>query len=394
MALETADSILVVTANKDLQRTLQDRLNMAGCLVSVLLADNAESAYAEIRKHSPSLVMADLQEPYGAAENIIRVVAAENLDVPIIALSDPDKIQQIELSLQLGAVDYIVKPLPESPLLKLAVMNAIEKSRLLSENLLYRQQLEAANLELEQTIKKLKDDQEAGRFVQQKLFPPSSGTYFDCKLGYQVVPSSYLSGDFVDYFRLDKHRFGFYLADVSGHGSSSAFITLLLKISTGEHLRNFKQQGKGIVSQPARMLGWFNQELIQLDLGKHLTMFYGIVDTHKNTLTYSIAAHFPLPILANGSKVNVIESTTLPVGVFADAAYEEITIPLSKQFSLVMFSDGIMEVLPQHSLAEKEQYLLNLVESGDNGFDELADKLKLSHIESAPDDIALMVVSR
>lgn len=373
---------------------MQDRFKVADCLVSVLLADDADSAYAEIRMHSPSLVMADLQEPHGAAENIIRAVAAENLDVPIIALSDPDKIQQIELSLQLGAVDYIVKPLPESPLLKLAVMNAIEKSRLLSENLLYRQQLEAANLELEQTIKKLKDDQEAGRFVQQKLFPPASGTYFDCKLGYQVVPSSYLSGDFVDYFRLDKHRFGFYLADVSGHGSSSAFITLLLKISTGEHLRNFKQQGKGIVSQPARMLGWFNQELIQLDLGKHLTMFYGIVDTHKNTLTYSIAAHFPLPILANGSKVNVIESTTLPVGVFADAAYEEISIPLSKQFSLVMFSDGIMEVLPQQSLAEKEQYLLNLVESGDNGFDELADKLKLSHIESAPDDIALMVVSR
>ena len=31
--------------------------------------------------------------------------------------------------------------------------------------------------------------------------------------------------EFVDYFRVDERRIGFYLADVSGHGASSAFVT-------------------------------------------------------------------------------------------------------------------------------------------------------------------------
>lgn len=394
MGLEAADSVLVVTASKDLKMSLLDKLQTAG--FAVFEAEAAESAYASIKHDKPSLVIVDLQEPQGLAEDVIREAAAQNLDLPIIVLSNanPNDIQKTERLLQLGAVDYMIKPVPESAQLKLAVMNAIEKGRLLAENLLYRQQLEAANIELSQTVKKLKDDQEAGRFVQQKLFPSSPGSYYGCELGYQVVPSSYLSGDFVDYFRLDEHRFGFYLADVSGHGSSSAFITLLLKVSTAEHLRNFKKHENDIVSRPAKILHWFNQELIQLDLGKHLTMFYGVVDSKENTLTYSIAAHFPLPILVNDGKVDVIESSTLPVGVFADAAYKEVTIPLSKQFSLIMFSDGIMEVLTQQSLAEKEQYLLDLVESGHDDFISLAKKLDLAHINSAPDDIALMVVAR
>ncbi|HEY9136222.1 MAG TPA: SpoIIE family protein phosphatase [Pseudomonadales bacterium] len=389
-----AYSVLMVTSSKDLNMSLLDKLQAAGFIV--FTADGAESAYASIKRYKPSLVIVDLQEPEGLAEDVIREVAAQDLDLPVIVLSDanPDDIQYIERLLQLGAVDYMIKPIPELTQLKLAVMNAIDKGRLLTENLLYRQQLESANIELSQTVKKLKDDQEAGRFVQQKLFPPSPCFYYGCELGYQVVPSSYLSGDFVDYFRLDEHRFAFYLADVSGHGSSSAFITLLLKVSTAEHLRNFKKHRSDIVSRPAKILHWFNQELIQLDLGKHLTMFYGVIDSKENTLTYSIAAHFPLPILVNDGKVNMIESSTLPVGVFADAVYEEVTIPLSKQFSLIMFSDGIMEMLKQQSLAEKEQYLLGLVESGHDDFASLAKKLDLANIRSAPDDISLMVVAR
>ena len=36
-----------------------------------------------------------------------------------------------------------------------------------------------------------------------------------------------LSGDFVDYFRITDRHFAFYMADVSGHGASSAFVTVL-----------------------------------------------------------------------------------------------------------------------------------------------------------------------
>ena len=392
MALQDTVSVLVVSACKDLQTSLLDKLKVAGFVVSV--ANDCETALQSIQLNKPGLTIVDLDEPLDFAEDIVREISSNNIDIPVIVLSDAIHINKIESSLQTGAMDYLIKPVSDPTLIKLTVMNAIEKSRLLSDNLRYRQQLETSNIELNQTIKKLKDDQEAGRFVQEKLFPRSPVNYYGCELEHQVVPSSYLSGDFVDYFRLDDHRFVFYLADVSGHGSASAFITLFLKVSMAEHLRNFKKRNNDIVSKPAEILSWFNQELIQLDLGKHLTMFYGVIDTHKNTLNYSIAAHFPLPVLVNEGKINVLESSTLPIGVFADADYENVSIPLSEQFSLIMFSDGIIEVLTQPTLSDKEEYLLELIENGSNQFSSLAKKLNLDGIESAPDDIALLVVNR
>lgn len=44
---------------------------------------------------------------------------------------------------------------------------------------------------------------------------------------YLLIPSLYLSGDFVDVVSIDADKTMFYLADVSGHGASSALVTVL-----------------------------------------------------------------------------------------------------------------------------------------------------------------------
>ena len=64
---------------------------------------------------------------------------------------------------------------------------------------------------------------------------------------------------------------------------------------------------------------------------------------------------------------------------------------LSGEFALVMFSDGIIEILPQASLAEKEQYLFELVGKTGADIKSLLEELKIDTIESAPDDIGLLV---
>ena len=73
--------------------------------------------------------------------------------------------------------------------------------------------------------------------VQMKMLPENDqvieGIYFE----HLIKPSLYLSGDFLDYFKLDNDRVLFYFADVSGHGASSAFVTVLLKISQTVYLQ-------------------------------------------------------------------------------------------------------------------------------------------------------------
>src|SRR5690606_23027264 len=179
-----------------------------------------------------------------------------------------------------------------------AVRRSLDRARLRNENQRIRERLEQANLELENHLRELRDDQAAGRQVQLNMLPPSPWHSGEFHFEHRILPSLYLSGDFVDYFRISETQLGFYLADVSGHGSSSAFVTVLLKFMTTRLLyEQRKLQGDGpITFQPSDVLGHINRSLISCNLGKHVTMLGGIIDEASNTLTYSIGGHLPLPV--------------------------------------------------------------------------------------------------
>ena len=98
---------------------------------------------------------------------------------------------------------------------------ALDRAHLLLENQRYRDKLESANRELAASLNLLQEDQNAGRQVQMNMLPISPWSIDDFDFAHQIIPSLYLSGDFVDYFRVDERRVAFYLADVSGHGASS-----------------------------------------------------------------------------------------------------------------------------------------------------------------------------
>lgn len=53
--------------------------------------------------------------------------------------------------------------------------------------------------------------------------PPEKCSVNGLSMRRYMKSSLYLSGDFIDHIRLDDDRVLFYLADVSGHGASSAF---------------------------------------------------------------------------------------------------------------------------------------------------------------------------
>ncbi|MBV1919236.1 MAG: serine/threonine-protein phosphatase, partial [Pseudomonadales bacterium] len=129
-------------------------------------------------------------------------------------------------------------------------------------------------------------------------------------------------------------------------------------------------------------------------LGKHLAIFCGMVDLEKNELTYCSAAHFPPPLLINDGEVQAIDGKGLPLGIFEGVTYTDTTVPLSDNFSLIMLSDGVLEVMPQGSVAEKEIFLMEMAQKGHHNIDQVMDLLSLHDVSEAPDDIALLIVSR
>ena len=81
------------------------------------------------------------------------------------------------------------------------------------------------------------------------------------------------------------------------------------------------------------------------------------------------------------------------MGLFEDAAYENQEVSIGDSFHLVLFSDGVLEVMEQGSVAEKEQHLMEIVSKGIHNIDQLLDHLDLRTTDAVPDDIALMTVS-
>ncbi|GAA4649238.1 SpoIIE family protein phosphatase [Kistimonas scapharcae] len=359
----------------------------------ILQADNGESGLAVFTECKPDLVLCDLRMPRMDGLALLRKVHEISPETPFIVVSGAGVMADVVEALRLGASDYIIKPIVDLEVLEYAIKRALDSADLAAQNRKYRESLEEAIQSLKESLDVLRADQKAGRQVQLKMLPPRPFVFQGYQLDYKIYPSLYLSGDFVDYFPVNDHCFGFYLADVSGHGASSAFVTVLLKNMFLTLLQEYRSKSRMGTVKPSYVLKYLNQGLLATGLGKHVTVFGGVVDTRAHTLTYAFGGHYPFPILASREKTVLIERNGLPVGLFEDASFDDVTIDLPRDFSLTVFSDGILEVLPQKTLKEKEDYLLSVISEGATTAEALMRRLNLDDIHETPDDIALLVLA-
>ena len=388
----TGSSILVIDDDDVVRGSIAAYLQGSG--FKTLEAGNGQQGLQIFRTNAPDLILCDLRMPVMDGLTMLTQVRQEASDIPFIVVSGAGVMTDVVEALHLGASDFLVKPIVDLEVLEYAINRALEKAQLLMENKRYRASLDEAINSLKSSLTLLQEDQKAGRQVQMNMLPKKPLEYQGFKVDHNIIPSLYLSGDFVDYFALNDHSFAFYLADVSGHGASSAFVTVLLKHMSINLLQDYHSNGGKVRVKPSHVLNHINRSLLKTGLGKHVTVFGGIVNTRDQTLTYSFGGQFPLPVIAQGDSVHFLEGKGLPVGLFEDAVYEDAIIDLPQQFSLTILSDGILEVLPQKSLQEKEDYLLSVIQEGPTTIEALTKKLGLNAIQEAPDDIAVLILAR
>ncbi|RUJ62202.1 response regulator [Pseudomonas aeruginosa] len=360
----------------------------------VLQALNGLQGLQIFESEQPDLVICDLRMPQIDGLELIRRIRQTASETPIIVLSGAGVMSDAVEALRLGAADYLIKPLEDLAVLEHSVRRALDRAYLRVENQRYRDKLEAANRELQASLNLLQEDQNAGRQVQMNMLPVTPWSIEGLEFSHRIIPSLYLSGDFVDYFRVDERRVAFYLADVSGHGASSAFVTVLLKFMTTRLLYESRRNGTLPEFKPSEVLAHINRGLINTKLGKHVTMLGGVIDLEKNCLTYSIGGHLPLPVLFVDEQASYLEGRGLPVGLFDDASYDDRVMELPPSFSLSLFSDGILDVLPGATLKEKEALLPEQVAAAGGTLDGLRQVFGLANLAEMPDDIALLVLSR
>jgi len=360
----------------------------------VIQAGDGRTGIELIRREHPDLVLCDLRMPEMDGLQVLAAVTREFADLPILVVSGMGGMSDAIQALKLGAWDYVTKPIEDMAVLEHAIGHALERARLRRENREHREHLEAVNEQLQQTVRQLQEDEAAARRIQFQLLPENNKLYRNYRFSRHLLTSQYLSGDFVDYFAIDGDHLGFYIADVSGHGVSSAFVTVMLKSYIGRY-RELRRQNrdKGILN-PAETLGRLNREIFSCHMDKYLTMFYGVIDWSSNQLRYSSGGQFPYPILFDGEDARYVGKKSLPIGLFDFANYQNESMQLPPSFTMAFISDGILETLPQTTLRDKQAFLLDLIGHTELTIENLIQALGLDEAGSLPDDITLLLIKR
>ncbi|HNW78698.1 MAG TPA: response regulator, partial [Candidatus Competibacteraceae bacterium] len=288
----------------------------------VIQASDGRTGVQLCRDAHPDLVLCDLRMPGMDGLQVLAQVTREFPELPILVVSGMGGMSDAIQALKLGAWDYVTKPIEDMAMLEHAIDHALERARLRRENREHREHLEMVNEQLRQTVRQLQEDEAAARRIQFQLLPENDKQYRNYQFSRHLLTSQYLSGDFVDYFAIDGDHLGFYIADVSGHGVSSAFVTVMLKSYIGRYRELHRQnRDKGILN-PAETLGRLNREIFGCHMDKYLTMFYGVIDWSANRLRYSSGGQFPFPILFDGEQARYIGKKSLPIGLFDFASYQ------------------------------------------------------------------------
>jgi len=341
----------------------------------------------------PDLLVIDLDLPHPDLLSAIADLTTCCSNCPVIVISH-EGIEALTVeALKLDVTGYIYKPMQKAAVL-FSFQSSLEKARLELENRNYRKELEQANQALQSKLDEVMRDQQAGYMVQQKMLPPTPYNLLGYHFEHLVLPANYLSGDFVDYHQVSPNKLVFFLLDVTGHGSSSAFVTVLIKQFAIRSRKHFKKNQRREVNTAAWILNWINRSLLEMELDRHMTIFLGVIDTERDTLNYSYGGHFPQAILKTHEGIRFLEGRGLPVGIFPEAVYEDHFVDLPEKFCLTVFSDGILEIMEEKTLALKEQKLLDLARSEEDKVTYYYDVMKLDEIEQALDDISIMTVSR
>ncbi|MBC8412621.1 MAG: SpoIIE family protein phosphatase [Nitrospira sp.] len=344
--------ILVVDDDPDFIRLIKRRIENQGH--EVLTAEDGLKALDIISQNDIRFVITDwiMKEMDGAT--LCRNIRNTSISgyVYIILMTSRTNKEDIVTGMEAGADDYLTKPFHEGELrtrIKAGVRILDLEHNLTEKNEIIRKDLEAA------------------RKLQESFLPAKFPEIENVDFAARFIPSSYVSGDIYNIFRLDEEHIGLYHVDVMGHGVLSALFSVsihqrmshdlspygLIKTPTGS--KPFYK-----INSPLDVAMELNQSLLIEEYGSYYTMLYAILNTKTGLLTMCRAGHnLPLVLSSDGSFI-YIDGGGPPIGLgIPFNSDEEQTYQLTSGDSLIVFSDGINECSPSEE-ADAE-YGLNRV---------------------------------
>lgn len=327
------------------------------------------------RHNEIDLILLDIMMPEIDGLEVCRRLQKEEKfkDIPIIfvtALEDANKLAE---ALDIGAMDYITKPINKVELL--ARMRVA--LRLKSELNWHKEQEENLRNELDLATQ-----------VQRNLLSsPLREEHIKIEASY--LPSFKLAGDMYYWYKIDENRYGIILLDVMGHGVSASLVCMFIS---------------SVLRETIKCL--IDPELVMKDLNKYMTLLhnendnipyyftaiYLVVNTEDRTIEYVNAGHPSGYVLVDETNVVELNRGSCAVGFFDEIKVEKTVIPFEKNAQIVLFTDGVLEAIANDEFVAEEKLRTFTERKWGELEEEIEGFYKEEQKEAQSDDMCLIMI--
>ncbi|OIQ88860.1 response regulator PleD [mine drainage metagenome] len=379
----SACRVLVVEDAPAIRKIIGAYLQAAGILHVDFACDGVEGL-TKVESFDPDLVILDIMMPEMDGFEVARSLRADprHRHLPILvqtALESPAERTEV---FRAGANDLITKPI-HGPELVARVRVQLENRLLIRDLENYRRHIQT--------------DLELARKMQEDLLPsPKVLEAIHAETGLSIAahfqPSAELGGDMWHLRDLGQGRYAIILVDFAGHGITAALNTFRLHTLTHQQtLRN--------LDKPSEYLYQLNDLLVDLlPSNQFATLFLGVVDTVRETLTWS-GAGAPMPIYGVGEQMVYLEADGLPMGISRKGQYRDQQVPFPKGAFLLLYSDALTETPDERGMMLNDEQLLAMAAAAHA--DQFADRPLTSLLDlfrqnrrQPTDDLTLLWLSR
>ncbi|NJM65532.1 MAG: SpoIIE family protein phosphatase [Acaryochloris sp. RU_4_1] len=362
--------ILVVDDTPANIRLLAQMLSVLG--YKVRKATNGEMALDAVSMIPPDLILLDINMPGMDGYQVCQRLKdnAKTADIPVIFISALDEIMDKLKGFNVGAVDYITKPF------QLVEVQARVKTHI---------SLQQLQKELQHKNQLLEEERLRAGQVQADLLPKDIPKLPGFSLAAYCLPAKEVGGDFYDWQMDDSGYFNFLLGDVMGKGMPAALLMTTVRAT----LRALSTQ----LTLSSRINA--AQSLLATDFGhseSFVTLFCGQLNCQDRHLSYIDAGHGVVFIKRASSTIDLLANSGIPLGILPQQTYKTGTFHFQPQDALLLFSDGILELLPDAN--QNPQIFASLLQ-GVTGAREIVDRILsiLPQDQELGDDLTILILS-
>ncbi len=189
--------------------------------------------------------------------------------------------------------------------------------------------------EIARQERRLERDLALAHALQLRLLPQTLPKLNNLEVAARFVPARAIGGDLYDFLSYSLSRTAIVVGDVSGKGAPAAIYAALVSGILRSHC--------AAEPSPAEMLSAVNLSLGERPIeAQFVSIIYALWDDVQRNLQIS-SSGLPRPIYCHDGKLERVEATGLPLGLFAEEDFEELSFNPRPGDLFVLFSDGILD---------------------------------------------------